>query len=103
MTITTPTTTSQAKSRRKHTKEFKEQAVILARQADVGFRKAAQDLGINESLLRSWAKSSVADGHEAFRGNGVRTAADAELARLRRENAVLREERDILKKRRNSS
>jgi len=86
------------KFRRKHSKDFKKQAVGLARQADVGFRKAAKDLDINESLLRSWDKLFAAEGPEAFRGHGIRTETEAELARLRRENAVLREERDILKK-----
>ena len=36
-----------------HTKEFKQEAVVLARRADVGFARAAKDLGIHESLLRS--------------------------------------------------
>lgn len=40
------------KARRHHSKEFKEQAVTLARNPDIGFRKASPDLGISESLLR---------------------------------------------------
>ena len=86
------------KIRRKHSKDFKKQAVGLARQADVGFRKAANDLNISESLLRAWDKLFAAEGPEAFRGHGIRTESEAELARLRREIAVLKEERDILKK-----
>lgn len=84
--------------RRKHSKEFKEQAIALARKPEVGFRRAAQDLGINESLLRKWADLSALEGSEAFRGQGVRTAQDARIAALERENRILREERDILKK-----
>ena len=38
------------------------------------------------------------EGPDAFRGHGVRTEADARLAALERENRILREERDILKK-----
>jgi len=97
MTISTNSNAGQ-KARRKHSKDFKKQAVGLARQPDVGFRKAANDLGINESLLRAWDRLFAAEGPEAFRGHGVRTEVEAELARLKRENAVLREERDILKK-----
>ena len=92
------TTNPHSKPRRKHPKEFKKQAVALARRSDIGFAKAAKDLGINESLLRTWAQKFITEGPEAFRGNGVRTEVEAELARLRRENAILREERDILKK-----
>ena len=86
------------KPRRKHSKEFKEQAVALARKPDVGYRKAALDLGISESLLRKWADLSDSDGSDAFRGHGVRTEQDAKMAALERENRILREERDILKK-----
>jgi transposase len=86
------------KNRRKHSKEFKKQAVALARKPDIGFRRAAQDLGIHESLLRTWAELLNSDGAEAFRGHGVRTAQDARIAALERENRILREERDILKK-----
>ena len=86
------------KHRRKHSKEFKEQAVSLARKPDMGFRKTSQDLGISESLLRKWADLSATEGSEAFRGHGVRTELDAKIAALERENRILREERDILKK-----
>ncbi len=92
------TTTPHSKPRRKHPKEFKEHAIALARRADVGFAKAAKDLGIHEALLRNWARQAITEGPEAFRGNGVRTEVETELAQLRRENAILREERDILKK-----
>lgn len=95
---TTPASTSASKSRRKHTKEFKQQAVALALRPEIGFRRAAEDLGINESLLRDWAKKSMVEGPDAFRGHGVRTELDARLAALERENRILREERDILKK-----
>jgi transposase len=84
--------------RRKHSKEFKEQAIALARKPEVGFRRAAQDLGIHESLLRKWADLSATEGSDAFRGHGVRTEKDARIAALERENRILREERDILKK-----
>jgi len=92
------TTTKPAKPRKKYTKEFKQQAVALARRSDVGFRRAAADLGINESMLRDWDKKLIQQGSEAFRGNGVRTEQDARIASLERENRTLREERDILKK-----
>jgi len=83
-----------AKRQRKHTKEFKEQAVALA--ARNGVAQTARDLGIGESLIYAWRQQLSRKGPAAF--TAERNAVDAELARLRREVADLREERDILKK-----
>ena len=52
-------------------------------------------MGINPDTLRQWVKQAEID---AGRRDGLTTDERAELARLRRENAVLKEERDILKK-----
>ena len=95
MTNPPPPRTPKAK-RRKHTKEFKQEAVALARRADVGFARAAKDLGINESLLRSWAKAQATQGADALRGQGKKAALEAENARQVRENRALLMERDIL-------
>ena len=95
---TTPPSRSSAAKRRKHTKEFKEEAVRLAQQAGVGFLRAAKDLGLHESLLRSWATKKAREGADAFRGHGRRAALEAENARLLREVRTLTMERDILKK-----
>ena len=84
--------------RRKHTNEFKEESVRLARRAEVGFPRAAKDLGIHDSLLRSWAKKQATEGSDAFRGHGRKAALEAENARLQREVRTLTMERDILKK-----
>lgn len=91
-------TTKAAKPRKKYTKEFKQQAVALARRPDVGFHRAAGDLGINESMLRDWNRKLALEGSDAFRGNGVRTEQEARIAGLEREIRTLREEREILKK-----
>lgn len=97
MTKASPPPAAKTK-RRKHTKEFKQESVRLAQRADVGFARAAKDLGIHESLLRSWAKAQQTEGSDAFRGQGKKAALEAENARLLRENRTLTEERDILKK-----
>jgi transposase len=60
--------------------------------------KAAADLGIPFNALYRWKKEVAENGGEAFRGHGNRTAADAELLRLKRENVELRMDVDILKK-----
>ena len=97
MTNPTPPRIRKGK-RRKHTKEFKQEAVLLAQGADVGFARAAKDLGIHESLLRSWGKAHATQGADAFRGHGKKAALEAENARLLREIRTLQMERDILKK-----
>jgi len=80
--------------RRKHSNEFKLEAVRLAERGDVPIRQVAWDLGISESLLHKWINQF------GKRSDGSRVTPDEheELIRLRRENRVLREERDILKK-----
>ena len=97
MTNTPPPRPTKA-TRRTHTKEFKQEAVRLARRSEIGFARAAKDLGVNESLLRSWAKAQATEGADAFRGHGKKAALEAENARLRREVRTLEMERDILKK-----
>ena len=89
---------SQGKTHRRYTKDFKSQAVQLCTQPGMTVPKAAADLDVPVNALYRWKKELAENGEEAFRGHGQRTAADAELFRLRRENAELRMERDILKK-----
>lgn len=57
-----------------------------------------RDLGIAPGLLNKWRARQRADGKAAFPGSGHQAEAEAELRRLKRENDLLREERDILKK-----
>ena len=82
--------------RRQHSKEFKQESLRLV--ASVGVGRAAADLGLNPSLLYDWRRKAASEGADAFRGHGRRTAAEGELARLRREVEVLTMEREILKK-----
>jgi transposase len=89
---------SKEEIRRKFTKEFKLEAVRLSDREDMGVQRAAADLGIPIKLLYRWRYQLKLMGEEAFRGHGQRTSEQAELARLRRENAELKMERDILKK-----
>jgi transposase len=85
--------------RRVYTKEFKAEAVALAEKKEKPVSRIAVDLGINENMLRRWvqaSRESAGSGLQAFPGHG--RPKDAELARLRKENKVLREANEILKK-----
>ncbi len=65
---------------------------------EFGVRKAAKELGIGESRIYAWRQAVAEEGADALRGHGKRPALEAELAQLRRENALLRMEAEILKK-----
>jgi transposase len=88
--------------RRRFTQEFKLEAVRLAAVGDRRVSEVARDLGVRPEMLRQWKRQAEARaGHAAadvFPGNGKLISQDEEIRRLRRENAVLREERDILGK-----
>ena len=73
--------------------EFRRRAVGLARERAKPVAQIAGDLGISESCLRRWM--ACADVDEGTRA-GLTTGEVEELRRLRRENRVLRMERDLL-------
>ena len=86
------------RARRKHSREFKVEAVRLIQERGVTMAQAARDLDLSATLLRRWVRQFAADPREAFPGQGQQKPADAELTQLRREVARLKMERDILKK-----
>jgi transposase len=75
--------------------EFRREAVELLR-AGRSPRELAESLGVSEQTLRNWRRQDQLDRHE--RDDGLTTDERAELVRLRRENARLRQERDLLKR-----
>ena len=84
--------------RRKFTREFKLEAVKLITERGVKVAQASQDLGVHPTQLRQWVKDFATDPEQAFPGHGQMKAEQAEIARLKREVAKLKAERDILKK-----
>jgi len=73
--------------------EFRRRAVELAREGHKPVAKLAEDLGISESGLRRWiSQANIDDGAKP----GVTSDELAELRRLRKENRVLKMERDLL-------
>jgi transposase len=85
-----------AETRRKFDRDFKEGAVRLVRETGKPIAEVARDLGIKESTLGNWVN---ADKRRRGEGDGALGEGErAELARLRKENAELAMERDVLKR-----
>jgi transposase len=79
----------------RYTPEFRAEAVRLVRSSpDKSIVQVATELGISDSSLYNWLKQSEID---AGQREGLTTQEREELRRLRKENKVLRQERDILK------
>lgn len=86
----------QKRERRSFTDEFKEGAVRLVIDEGKTVSQVARDLDLTQSALGGWVKQARAD---RSRGKtGLTTVEREELARLRKENRVLKTERDLLKK-----
>ena len=85
-------------SRRKHSREFKIEAVKQIVEKGRSVSEVADGLGINRNLLTRWKSELAAEGALAFPGNGNATGVDEELRRVRRQLAIAEQERDILKK-----
>lgn len=75
------------------TPEFRREAVRLALSSGRTRREIAEDLGIGLSTLTRWLREE----RDASEPSEAPVDVHAELKRLRRENAVLKQERDILK------
>jgi transposase len=59
--------------------------------------RAARDLDVHENILRKWVREFSVEPTQALPGNGQMKADQAEIARLRKEVAKLKAERDIRK------
>jgi transposase len=81
----------------KYPEEFRESAVAMVRETGKPIAEVARDLGINEGTLGNWiSKDRRVRGEQ--RDDQVSETERQELLRLRRENATLRMEKEILKK-----
>lgn len=85
-------------TRRKFTKEFKEEAVQLSYESESTVAQVAKNLGIRPELLYRWRAEERREGDDAFPGKGKVKPSEEEVKRLRRELDQVRMERDILKK-----
>jgi transposase len=85
----------------KHTREFRDSAIQLVLNSDEEIKDLAEDLGVNPKTLYNWVynykrENNLHSNHKNKTSNIDNT--NEELIRLRKENRLLRQERDILKK-----
>jgi len=88
------------KDRKRYSREFKIEAIRQSNESGKPITQVARELDISVHHLYRWRDELAKHEESAFVGSGRSKpdAANDELLRLRRENARLREERDILKK-----
>jgi transposase-like protein len=82
-------------ARPKFTVEFKADAVAMVIDGERSIADVARSLGLVEQTLGNWVRQALVDRGERA---GLTTDERAELVRLRRENAQLAMERDLLKR-----
>jgi transposase len=87
--------TESRRGRRAYPPEFRREAVALYRSSGKSLKVISAELGISVESLRAWVKQHDVDVGER---EGLTTDEREELRRLRRENARLKQEREILKR-----
>ena len=85
----------ETRRRRSFSKAFKAEVVELVRTSGKSVPEVCRDLDLTETAVRAWVRQAEIDDGQR---EGLTTSEREELARLRKENRVLREERDILKR-----
>lgn len=83
---------------RNYDQEFKLNAVKLYQTNNRSYKQIADEIGVPPATLVGWVHSYQESGEDAFPGKGNLKPADVELAQLRKELSIVKEERDILKK-----
>lgn len=78
----------------KHTTEFRQEAVRVTLTSGLTRKQVASDFGIGFSTLSRWVQQDRATSPEP----SVQSNLEREVAMLRKENRLLREEREVLKK-----
>ena len=81
--------------RKKYSAEFKAEAVELVRSSSASASAVARDLGLSATMLNRWCREAQRSSKPVFQGSGM--PRDQELARLKRELAQVKKERDFLR------
>lgn len=88
---------NEKKFRRRFTAQFKKDAVQLVIEHELPVAQVARELDIGESSLTRWVAKARSHGTASLTGS-LQSSDQEELQRLRRENQILLQEREILKK-----
>ena len=86
------------KTRKTYTNEFKIETVRLLETSGKSAAQIERDLGIGSGCLGRWKRELKENGEQAFPGRGRLMPDRERIHQLERENKILRQERDILKK-----
>jgi transposase len=86
--------------RRKYNKEFKLEAIRLYENGERPQVEIERELGITKGLLGKWRETLERQPKkgEVFPGNGRMSETEERIRQLERENALLRQDKEILKK-----
>lgn len=87
-----------SKARRTYPSEFKREAVNVAQTSGKTMADVERELGLSKGILKQWVRAAQQDGEQAFPGHGHLKADEERMRQLERELAIVKEERDILKK-----
>lgn len=87
-----------SQKRKTYTAEFKREALKLIGPGGKPIAEVERDLGLSPGTIHRWRHELKGHGQEAFPGHGRLHETEARLRQLERENRILRQERDILKK-----
>ncbi len=87
-----------SKQRKTYTREFKLEAIRLAETSGRPITQIERELGLSQGTIAHWRREVQRTGDEVFPGHGHLLPSEERLRQLERENAILRQERDILKK-----
>jgi transposase len=84
--------------RKTYSREFKRDTLGLVETSDLSIAQIERDLGLPKGIVHHWKRQLARDGKDAFPGKGKLKSEDELIRQLKRENEILRQERDILKK-----
>jgi transposase len=87
-----------AEKRRRFDAQFRAGAVRIVLETGKPIAQVARDLGVHEGTLGNWVNQAKEAAGQGARPGGLSESEREELRRLRRENAELAMERDVLKR-----
>lgn len=86
------------RQKRTYLPEFKQEAIQLWQSSGKSATSIESELGITHGLLSRWKRKQDENGQNAFPGKGRLMPEQEKMRHLEKENAILRQEREILKK-----